>query len=145
MVEVIQQYLAEIGIHATIVQLEWSAFKQAVNEGQADLFWLSWQADYPDPENFLYPVFYSGNFGPAGNRARFNDSKFDILIKRAQVEPDPGERIRLYGNAQERVVEMAPWVFFWHKKDYVVLGPRVRGYRLYPISNSDKGLGVNIR
>ncbi len=91
MVEVIQQYLAEIGVRATIVQLEWSAFKQAVNEGQADLFWLSWQADYPDPENFLYPVFYSGNFGPAGNRARFNDSKFDILIKQAQGEPDAGE------------------------------------------------------
>jgi peptide/nickel transport system substrate-binding protein len=144
MVEVIQQYLAEVGVHATIIQLEWSAFKQAVNEGQADLFWLSWQADYPDPENFLYPVFYSGNFGPAGNRARFKDPEFDIMIKKAQVEPDPVKRMRLYREAQERVVEMAPWVFFWHKKDYVVLGPRVSGYRLYPISNSDKGLGVTI-
>ena len=66
MVEVIQQYLAEIGIHATIVQLEWSAFKQAVNEGQADLFWLSWQADYPDPENFPDPSFTVGQSGSGG-------------------------------------------------------------------------------
>lgn len=144
MVEVIQQYLAAIGVRATIVQLEWSAFKQAVDEGHEDLFWLSWQADYPDPENFLYPVFYSGNFGPAGDRARFKDPEFDIIIKKAQGETDPAKRISLYRDAQERIVQMAPWVFFWHKKDYVVLGPRVSGYRLYPIFNSDKGLGVTI-
>ncbi len=144
MVEVIQQYLADVGVKTSIVQLEWSAFKQAINNGDADLFWLSWQADYPDPENFLYPVFYSGNIGPAGNRARFQDRKFDALITQAQVEPDTKKRMELYRGAQARVVEMAPWVFFWHKKDYVVLGPRVRGYRLYPISNSDKGLGVSV-
>ncbi|MHB8173737.1 MAG: ABC transporter substrate-binding protein [Nitrospirota bacterium] len=144
MVEVIQQYLADVGVKTSIVQLEWSAFKQAINNGDADLFWLSWQADYPDPENFLYPVFYSGNTGPAGNRARFQDKKFDALITRAQGEPNPEKRIELYRQAQSRVVKMAPWVFFWHKKDYVVLGPRVKGYRLYPISNSDKGLGVTI-
>ncbi len=144
MVEVIQQYLADVGVKTSIVQLEWSAFKQAINNGDADLFWLSWQADYPDPENFLYPVFYSGNIGPAGNRARFQDKEFDALITKAQAEPDTKKRMELYREAQARVVEMAPWVFFWHKKDYVVLGPRVRGYRLYPISNSDKGLGVSV-
>ncbi len=144
MVEVIQQYLADVGIRASIIQLEWSAFKQAIDNGDADLFWLSWQADYPDPENFLYPVFYSGNAGPAGNRARFRDKVFDGLITRAETEPDTKKRMELYRQAQARVVEMAPWVFFWHKKDYVVLGPRVRGYRLYPISNSDKGLGVAV-
>ncbi len=144
MVEVIQQYLADVGIKTSIVQLEWSAFKQAINNGDADLFWLSWQADYPDPENFLYPVFYSGNTGPAGNRARFQDKEFDELITRAETEPDTGKRMELYRQAQARVVKMAPWVFFWHKKDYVVLGPRVSGYRLYPISNSDKGLGVTV-
>ncbi len=144
MVEVIQQYLSAVGIRASIVQLEWSAFKQAINNGDADAFWLSWQADYPDPENFLYPVFFSGNFGSAGNRARFKDSVFDGLITKAQTEPDPKERGRLYRAAQARAVEMAPWVFFWHKKDYVVVQPWVKGYRLYPIGNADKGLGVKL-
>lgn len=144
LVEVIQQYLREVGIDASIVQLEWSAYKQAINAGDADLFWLSWQADYPDPENFLYPVFESGNIGPAGNRARFRDADFDSLILRAQSEPDDARRRALYRTAQARVVEMAPWVFFWHKKDYVVHQGRVKGYRLYPINNADKGLGIRL-
>ncbi|MBI5190556.1 MAG: ABC transporter substrate-binding protein [Nitrospirae bacterium] len=142
MVEVVQQYLGDAGIEVSIVQLEWSAFKQAVNDGDADAFWLSWQADYPDPENFLYPVFHSGNAGSAGNRARFSDAEFDRLITEAQSEPDPAKRDVLYRSAQTRAVQMAPWVFFWHKKDYVVHQPWVTGYRLYPISNADKGLGV---
>jgi len=143
-IEVVQQYLAEAGIRASITQLEWSAFKQAVNSGDADAFWLSWQADYPDPENFLYPVFDSKNFGSAGNRARFSDHEFDRLIETAQAEPDPEKRTALYRAASDRAVELAPWVFFWHKKDFVVRQPWVEGYRLYPINNADKGLGVGI-
>ena len=143
-VEVIQQYLKEAGINATIIQLEWSAYKEAVNKGDADAFWLSWQADYPDPENFLYPVFYSKNAGSAGNRARFSDPEFDELIVKAQSEPDAGRRMNLYRTAQARVVEMAPWVFFWHKKEFVVYQGWVKGLRLYPISNADKGLGVEL-
>jgi len=144
MVEVIQQYLKDIGIDASIVQLEWSAYKQAINDGDADAFWMSWQADYPDPENFLFPVFYSGNAGPAGNRARFNDPDFDSIIQQAQSEPDPAKRRALYRQAQARVVAMAPWVFFWHKMDFSLHQPWVTGYRLYPINNADKGLGVGL-
>jgi len=144
MVEVIQQYLAEVGIKATIVQLEWSAYKEAINKGDADAFWLSWQADYPDPENFLYPVFYSGNFGSAGNRARFSDPDFDAMILKAQAEPDASRRMVLYRTAQHRVLQMSPWVFFWHKRDFVVRQGWVKGMRLYPINNADKGLGVEI-
>ena len=53
--EVVQQFLARAGLTADIVQLDWSAYKQALNRGEADAFWLSWWADYPDPENFFHP------------------------------------------------------------------------------------------
>ncbi|MGA2193421.1 MAG: ABC transporter substrate-binding protein [Nitrospirota bacterium] len=142
MAEVIQQYLKDVGIYASITQLEWSAYKQAIVNGDADAFWMSWEADYPDPENFLYPVFYSGNAGSAGNRSRLKDAVFDSLIRRAQTEPDPVSRRRLYALAQDRIVDLAPWVFFWHKKDFVAVSGLVKGYSLYPISSADKGLGV---
>ena len=52
--EVIQSYLKEVGIKANIKQLEWSAYKEAINKGEPDMFWLGWFADYPDPENFCF-------------------------------------------------------------------------------------------
>ena len=60
------------------------------------------------------------------------------------AETDAAKRNALYEAAQGRAVEMAPWVFFWHKKDFMVVQPRVKGFRLYPINNADKGLGVSL-
>ena len=72
--QALQSNLRDAGIDARIVQLEWSSFKNAVARGEAQAFWLSWWADYPDAENFLFPLFYSGNWGIGGNRSRFKDS-----------------------------------------------------------------------
>ena len=137
--EVVQQYLKDVGIRAEIVQLEWSAFKEAINNGEADSFWLSWRADYPDPENFLFPLFHSSNWGSAGNRARFKDPDIDRFIEDAQKEPDEKKRLYYYSEAERRVVEEAPWVFFWHKNDYIIHQPWVKGIKSYPIYNADKG------
>jgi peptide/nickel transport system substrate-binding protein/oligopeptide transport system substrate-binding protein len=62
--EVIKWYLDRAGLEADIRQLDWSAFKSAVNKGEPNAFWLSWWADYPDPENFLYPLFHAASAGP---------------------------------------------------------------------------------
>lgn len=140
--EVVQQYLRDVGVEAEIVQLEWSAFKEAINKGEADSFWLSWKADYPDPENFLFPVFHSSNWGAAGNRARFKDPETDRLIEEAQREPDEEKRISLYLEAEKRVMEEAPWLFFWHKSEYVMHQSWVKGLKMYPIYNADKGFLV---
>ena len=71
--EVLQSYIEAAGIHVRIKQLEWSAYKEAVNKGEPDMFYLSWWADYPDPENFLFPLFHSSNHGAGGNRTRYTN------------------------------------------------------------------------
>lgn len=136
--EVIQDYLKKIGVELVLVQREWSSFKEAVNEGDFDLFYLSWWADYPDPENFLYPTFYSKNWGPAGNRSRFEDARVDNMLQEARQVSDLEEVKGLYRKIQKRVVELAPWVFLWHKKDYVICRPRVKNFKMPVIYNGDK-------
>jgi ABC-type transport system substrate-binding protein len=143
-VEIIQRYLAVAGLQADIVQLDWSAFKEALNKGRPDAFWLSWWADYPDPENFFYPLFYSGNVGPAGNRTWYRSAIFDRLIEAAQATPDAPKRYRLYRQAEDRIIRDAPWVFMWHRSDFFVIQRRVQGFRLHPIYSIDKGLDVSL-
>lgn len=137
-VEAIQHYLSEIGVKAEIVPLEWSAFKEAVTEGEPDLFLMSWWADYPDPENFLFPTFHSCNWGAGGNRARFRSAVIDRLIEEAQQRADP----ELYEKLQRLINRQAPWIFLWHRKELFVIQPWVKGFRLYPVYNSDKGNDV---
>jgi peptide/nickel transport system substrate-binding protein/oligopeptide transport system substrate-binding protein len=143
-VEVVQEYLRKVGIDAEIVQLDWSAFKQAINRGDADAFWLSWWADYPDPENFLFPLFHSANAGPAGNRSWYRDRTFDLLIEQARGMTDEYARYRLYRKAEQRLVENAPWVFMWHRSDIAVVQPWVVEFKVFPIYSIDKGLDLQV-
>ena len=142
--EVIQSYLKEAGLRVKITQLEWSAFKQAVNQGEADMFWLSWWADYPDPENFLYPLFHSDNHGPGGNRVMYSNPRVDALIEQGQRAPGRAERDAAYAEAERTIVRDAPWVFFWHRVDFMLRQQRVAALTAYPVYSMDKGTDVRL-
>ncbi len=141
--EIIQSYLRTAGLSVSIKQLEWSSYKAAINSGQADMFWISWWADYPDPENFLFPLFHSSNHGPSGNRTRYTNKTVDALIEAGQRSSSRKERDNNYRLAEGAIVEDMPWVFFWHKTDITVRQPTLRNYRIYPIYSMDKGMEVS--
>ncbi len=142
--EIIQSYLARTGLVVTIRQLEWSSYKAAINRGEADMFWISWWADYPDPENFLFPLFHSSNHGPAGNRTRYTNRAVDRLIELGQKSLDLSQRNEAYSEAEKIIADEAPWVYFWHKNDYTLRQPAVKNYRIYPIYTIDKGTEVSL-
>jgi ABC-type transport system substrate-binding protein len=136
--EVVQHYLSQIGVQVELVQREWSSFKEAVVEGEADMFFLSWWADYPDPENFLFPNFFSDNGGAGGNKTRFSDETLDEWILQANKETDPIQRKELYRRCAHRIVDLSPWVFLWHRSEWVVTQPWVKNLELANVYNAEK-------
>lgn len=141
--EVIQSYLAAAGLNVQIKQLEWSAYKEALNRGEADMFYLSWWADYPDPENFLFPLFHSANYGPAGNRTRYTNTVVDALIEQGRLTMDEKKRNALYQKAEKLIVTDSPWVFLWHRTDFIIRQPWVKNYTIQPIYSMDKGTEIS--
>ncbi len=144
-VEVIHGYLEKAGLRVEITQLDWSALKHAVNRGEPDAFWLSWWADYPDPENFLFPLFHSASVGSGGNRTRCLDPELDGIIARARSTMDERQRYRLYREAENRIIHDAPWVFMWHRADYYVVQPWVKDFKIYPIYSIDKRVDITLK
>ena len=142
--QALQSNLKDAGIDARIVQLEWSSFKNAVARGEAQAFWLSWWADYPDAENFLFPLFYSGNWGIGGNRSRFKDSRIDELLVRAVSVMDDKQARALYREIEQLVVQEAPWVFGWHKANCSIYQPWVKNYTVVPLAVMEKWTGITI-
>ena len=140
--EIIQSYLSSAGIEVVIRQLEWNAFKEAVNKGEPDLFWLSWWADYPDAEDFLFPLFHSSNIGPAGNKTRYCNKAVDDLIERGQFSLNEPDRNRFYKQAEELIIKDVPLVSFWHRTEFLIKQPWVDGYKVYPIYTMDKGTEI---
>ena len=127
-VEAVQGYLLEIGIRVRIVKREWSAFKEAVSRGRVDAFFLDWYGDYPDAENFLYPLFHSSNAGGGGNRSFFSDALVDSLIEESQRTLDDAACAGLYAAIDRIVFDNAPWVFLYFPTSFVIVSPDVRDY-----------------
>ncbi len=142
--ESIQGYLAEVGIRVTIVTREWSAFKQAIDGETADAFYLDWFADYPDPENFLVPLFHSSNRGGGGNRTGYRNPEVDSMLTVAGLSREEGIRWELLAAAEDIIYGDAPWIFLWFPKRYEVVSPRLRGYRIPVIFNGQRFLKVTV-
>ena len=126
----LQQQLADAGIKVEIVERDASTARAASMHGDADLFLTDWYADYPDAEDFNYPLFYSANAGPGGNRAFLSDSTLDRMIIRARETPDSAERVRLDHDIDARAFDLAPWIFLWAPVDLWARQPYVHGWRI---------------
>jgi ABC-type transport system substrate-binding protein len=138
----IQQGLGEVGIRAEIVERDASSARAAVRNGEADLFLTDWWADYPDPENFNYPLFHSRNKGPGGNYAFLADRMLDSMIVRARATTDEAEKTSLARAIDARVFELAPWIFLWFPVDIWAAQPDVQGWRFPLVFTGQRWLEV---
>jgi peptide/nickel transport system substrate-binding protein/oligopeptide transport system substrate-binding protein len=80
--EALQSDWEKVGITVDIKRSDWNVFKTSVREGKPDLYYLDWFADYPDGENFLYPLFHSKE--SMTKRNRFSDPEIDVIIEKIQ-------------------------------------------------------------
>src|SRR2546430_4713628 len=103
---------------------------------------LDWWADYPDGDNFLYPLFYSGSVGPGGNYAFYVDPVTDSLILRARRTTDDAARSALYREIDARVYRAAPWLYLWFPTDLWAKRPDVRGWDVPVIFNGQHWTGA---
>ncbi|MBF0517589.1 MAG: hypothetical protein HQK97_10845, partial [Nitrospirae bacterium] len=132
MAEIIVSYLKDAGIEAQIRTLEWSAYKSAINNGDTDMFWLGWLADYPDSENFLYPLYHSSNAGAAGNRTRYKNAEVDKLIETGRKTADEKKQQAIYKTAEELILKDTPALYFWQNRGFTAVAPRIRNSTSYP-------------
>lgn len=142
--ESVQAFMSEVGVEVKLVTRDWSAFKQAVNQGTPDAFYLDWFADYPDCENFIAPLFHSANIGGSGNRTGYRSPEVDSLISLASGCLDNDRRIKLLEKAEEIIYRDAPWIFLWFPVKYEAVSPRVDGYRMPLIFNGQRYLNVSL-
>ena len=132
----IQQDLALVGIHLVIKPVAWGPLLEAIRQPKTvELFLLAWEADFPDPENFL-EVLLSKNQWGSNNDTFYYDPAVDALLARAAPIAALPERYALYRKAEEIVVADAPWVFLYHPATYVILQPWVHDYALNPMRPS---------
>jgi oligopeptide transport system substrate-binding protein len=115
-----------LGIEATVEQVEWSDFLQDLNACRYAFFSAGWIADFPDSQNFVDLLFHSAS---SQNHMGYANPEVDRLLEEARIEDDPERRTALYRQAERIIVEDAPWIPLTHGVVYVLVKPHVRGYR----------------
>jgi peptide/nickel transport system substrate-binding protein/oligopeptide transport system substrate-binding protein len=131
--EAVQQYLRNIGVQAELGEFEdWPAFRRALEQGETQIFRYAWYADYPDPDNFLYPLFHSQS---DNNYFRYRNPIVDGLLDEARREADDLRRVKLYREAEQLILNDAPGVMFLHRTYEELFQPYVEGIEASPLGD----------
>jgi oligopeptide transport system substrate-binding protein len=122
---IIQYYLAALGVQVDVqLSTDWPTFRSALEQGDVQLFRIVWYADYPDPDNFLYPLFHSAG---QRNYYRYRNPVVDKLLDDARRETDDLRRADLYRQAEQLILQDAPAVMWLHYTYESVFQPYVEG------------------
>ncbi len=131
--QALQQDFAAIGVRVRIKAVAWGPFLEAVKtSADVPMFLLGWEADFPDPSNFLEVLFHSKHIG-TNNNTNYHNPAVDALLDRAAGTTDAGERMRLLREVERVVIADAPWVPLFHPESYEIVSKRVRDYELHPL------------
>jgi oligopeptide transport system substrate-binding protein len=114
-----------LGIDLELKNEEWKVYLTSLKSDPPHLFRLGWQADYPDPDNFLTVVAgFSEN-----NRTRWKNSKYDELVLKGSGTIDRNERKSIYEMAQRILVEEdVPVIPLYSNVNHLLISPRVENY-----------------
>jgi len=123
----------KVGMVLRANPLPWREMLERSYDGQALLSIRGWSSDNGDPDNFLYPLFHSKNWGRPGNTSFYKSQKVDEMLVRALAVRNPVERLNFYREIEQIVVDDAPWVFLYHSMKYTATNPYVHGYRIRPM------------
>ena len=99
---VLEMWKQELGVQVEIQQVEWATYLEDLDDKKFQAYaGLGWEADYPDPQDFLDILFHSES---SINHGNFKNAEIDAVLEEARVEADIQKRNRSLppGGADDR-------------------------------------------
>ncbi|MGD9591991.1 MAG: ABC transporter substrate-binding protein [Candidatus Berkiella sp.] len=112
----------KLGIELVIRATQYNRFQDKMHNGDFQIFFWGWNADYPDPENFLF-LLYGKNSKikiDGENASNYENPAFDTLYEKMKSMDNTNEREAIIGKMIDIVREDAPWIWGFHPKIYVL-------------------------
>ncbi len=122
MLDWFRKQFARLDLQLSVRNTDYNRFQEKMRKGNAQLFMWGWNADYPDPENFMF-LLYGPNsrVKHAGeNAANYSNPEFDVLFDQMKNMDNGPERIAVINRMLEIIRADAPWIWGYHPKQYVL-------------------------
>jgi len=111
-----RKQLAKLGVQLVVRATDYNRFQEKMREGTAQIFQWGWNADYPDPENFLFLLYgphakvnYQGE-----NAANYANPEFDRLFEQVKNMDNGPIRQSLIDRMVHIARRDAPWLWGLH-------------------------------
>jgi ABC-type transport system substrate-binding protein len=128
----------KIGVQLAVRATDWNRFQDKLRKGNVQMYFLGWNADYPDPENFLFLLHgaQSKVMTQGENASNYRNAEFDRLFDRMKSMYNSPERQELI----DRMVGIArhdgPWVWSFFPKEYTLHHAWVKNRKPNSIANN---------
>jgi ABC-type transport system substrate-binding protein len=115
-----RKQFAKLDLQLVIRATDYNRFQDKMLKGNAQIFEWGWNADYPDPENFLFLLYGPNRKVGAGgeNAANYENAEFDALFARMKALPNGPERQAVIDRMVAIARDDAPWIFAFHPKSF---------------------------
>jgi ABC-type oligopeptide transport system substrate-binding subunit len=124
---VVTQLRQNLGVQCELKQVPWSQYLEMHNKHQLEFFHMRWAADYLDPQNFLSLLLSTTG---SENRIDYSNPVYDALCAKGDtMVGNDVERLKLYAQAEDIVLQDAPFIPIYIEKDAELISPRVHGLR----------------
>jgi peptide/nickel transport system substrate-binding protein len=133
---ILQSNFADIGVNLKLELMANPTLREKVDRGDFELCLGAWSPDYADPSMFMNFWFDSNNFGLPGNRSRYKNEQVDGLVRKALALSDVAQRVALYNQAQEIIMQDAPYILLYQTQTIVPMRAWVKGYVYNPMLES---------
>jgi len=115
-----RKQFAKLGIQLVIRSSDYNRFQEKMRKGTGQIFMWGWNADYPDPENFLFLLY-----GPNGkveeggeNAANYRNREFDRLFVQMKNMENGPQRLLIIDRMVKILRRDAPWVWGFFPKSF---------------------------
>jgi peptide/nickel transport system substrate-binding protein len=131
--EILQNNLFEINplFRINLQLMTWPTLLDDMVSGRIPMYLNGWQADYPDPHNFVFPYMHSeGTFAQA---QRYSNEEADDLIEQAISRSSRSERQILYDQIAQLYYDEVPSIMVSQLLGVFFFRDWIRGFVYNPI------------
>jgi oligopeptide transport system substrate-binding protein len=120
----------ELGLKVEVFDVEWPQYNERLTAKSFPAYELTWVADFPDPETFLWNLFDSQS---PDDYSDYKNERYDALLDQAAATLDVDQRAALYIEAEDVLFADNVVLPLAHDVRYTVIKPSVHGLDMTPL------------
>jgi oligopeptide transport system substrate-binding protein len=122
-----EQWYQNLGVEIIWKIMPWREYLARQDQNPAQIFQFGWIADYPDPDSFL-------RTSNVQQRTQWKHETYDELVEKARRVLEQGERLKLYSQADEILIESAAIIPLAYSRSHTLVKPWVRQFPAQALS-----------